>query len=487
MAMSPAQLIQTQSPAPGQSVSVWKQSAEIESDRACYRKIWHSRPGPTAKAWLSWAHHEHLLLTLLAHGDTPHVVQVAGLQVHGDRVEVVTVDAGLDFQRDWLEPLSATKQCLFDRQEEALKLARTCLKALQSIHAIGVVHGDFKSDNLCIPVADDPVGATMSLALGQLRLIDFAYAVYKEQPLKFVLPTDPDRLSYLPDFYRQAIRQAQEHNDPAAIQIAACAQVDLFSLWQMMRNVVPATALIAGWVHWQNWMNACEQAGAEQPTIVGSLNAPTLRLLTMTESALHQLNVPESEWDRAETAIKNLRTPATATPLLSVSSTPLITPFVLVPPAPLPNLVPGTVLGAQASTQLSDLASIDAVELAKGGSWRHHQWWLMVATLWAVFAWVDGHFVQAGLTLTNLGFGLGLIAVALSAPLLIGALWHAFTRSSRALVWVRLPGVLMCGIAVYFLMVLWGAGVPAVQLVAVLVLMVLQSLVFLRGLIFYKA
>jgi hypothetical protein len=44
----------------------------------------------------------------------------------------------------------------------------------------------------------------------------------------------------------------------------------------------------------------------------------------------------------------------------------------------------------------------------------------------------------------------------------------------------------MCGIAVYFLMVLWGAGVPAVQLFALLSLMVLQSLVFLGGLIFYK-
>jgi hypothetical protein len=34
--------------------------------------------------------------------------------------------------------------------------------------------------------------------------------------------------------------------------------------------------------------------------------------------------------------------------------------------------------------------------------------------------------------------------------------------------------------------VLWGAEVPAVQLVALLSLMVLQSLVFLGGLIFYK-
>lgn len=486
MAMSPAQLIQTQSPAPGQSVSVWKQSAEIESGPACYRKIWQSRPGPSAKAWLSWAHHEHLLLTLLAHGDAPHVVQVAGLQVHVDRVEVVTVDAGLDFQRDWLEPLSAAQPCLFERQEEALKLARTCLKALQSIHAMGVVHGDFKSDNMCIPVAAEPVGASLSLALGQLRLIDFAYAVYKDQPLKFVLPTDPDRLSYLPDFYRQAIRQAQEHDDPAAIQSAACAQVDLFSLWQMMRSVVPITALTAGWAHWQNWMNACERSGAETPRAEDSLDAPTMRLLTMTESALQQLGVPASQWDRAQTTIQTLGAPAAATPLLSVSPTPLITPLLPAQAADLPDLVSATVEVAPATTLASDLAPIEAVVPAKGGSWRHHQWWLMAATLWLVFAWVDGHFVQTGLTLTDLGFGLGLMAFALAAPLLIGALWHAVTRSSRALVWVRLPGVLLCGIAAYFLMVLWGAGVPLAQLLALLVLLVLMALAFLNDLIFYK-
>ena len=486
MAMSPAQLIQTQSPAPGQSVSVWKQSTEIESGRACYRKIWQSRPGPTAKAWLSWAHHEHLLLTLLAHGDAAHVVQVAGLQVHVDRVEVVTVDAGLDFQRDWLEPLSSTQQCLFKRQEEALKLARTCLKALESIHAMGVVHGDFKSDNLCIPVAVDPVGITMSLALGQLRLIDFAYAVYKEQPLKFVLPTDPDRLSYLPDFFRQAIRQAQENDDPAAIQSAACAQVDLFSLWQMMRSVVPTTALTVGWAHWQNWISACERAGDEPPGGEGALDAPTIRLLAMTESALHQLGVPVSQWDLAETTIKTLGMPAAATPLLNVSPTPLLTPMVDVKPTDLTDLVPTTVVVAQTPTPSSELAPDDAVAPVAGGSWRHHQWWLMATTLWAVFAWVDRHFVQTGLKLTDLGFGLGLVAFAMAAPLLIGTLFHAVTRSSRALVWVRLTGVLLCGIAVYFLMVLWDAGVPAVQLVALLVLMVLLSLVFLSGLIFYK-
>jgi hypothetical protein len=93
----------------------------------------------------------------LAHGDTPHVVQVAGLQVHGDRVEVVTVDAGLDFQRDWLEPLSASKQCLFERQEEALKLARTCLKAFSPSMRLAWCTAISKATTFAFPSQMTPV------------------------------------------------------------------------------------------------------------------------------------------------------------------------------------------------------------------------------------------------------------------------------------------------------------------------------------------
>lgn len=486
MAMSPPQLIQTQSLGQGQSVSVWKQASDSEFKPASYRKIWQSQPGPMAKPWLSWAHHEHLLLTLLAHSDAPHVVQVAGLQVQADRVEVVTLDAGLDFQRDWLEPLTAQRPCLFAREEEALKWVRTILKALQSIHAVGVVHGDLKSDNLCVPVALDTAGETISLALNQLRLIDFAYAVYKEQPLKFVLPTDPDRLTYLPDFFRQAIRHAQEHNDPAAIHRAACAQVDLFSLWQMMRSVVPVNTHTAEWSHWQNWMDACERAGSEPSRGEGALDAPTKRLLAMTENVLNQLGVPPSQWDRAETSVKTLGTSTKATPLLNVFQTPLLKTRLGLPPSALADDVSTALVVAQAPTRSPDLVSIDAVAPTKAGPWRHHQWWLMAATLWAVFVWVDGHFVQTGLKLNDIGFWLGLMAFALAAPLLIGAVWHAITRSARALVWVRMPGVLLCGIAAYYLMALWGAGVPVVQLVALLALMALMSVAFLSGLIFFK-
>jgi hypothetical protein len=486
MKMSPAQLIQTQSPAPGQSVSVWKQAAESEFGPASYRKIWQSQPGPTAKAWLSWAHHEHLLLTLIAHGDSPHVVKVAGLQVQADRVEVVTVDAGLDFQRDWLEPLSTLKKSLFEREEEALKLARTSLKALQSIHAMGVVHGDFKSDNLCVPVATGHAGTTLRLALDQLRLIDFAYAVYKEQPLKFVLPTDPDRLTYLPDFFRQAIRQAQEKDDPAHIQDVACAQVDLYSLWYMMRSVVPATTQTADWSHWQNWMDACERAGSEPTRKEREFDAPTTRLLAMTEKALHELCVPKSQWDDAETVIKTLCATAKSTPLLSADQTALHTPLLGVQPTALPELVPTITVVADTATISTDLDPINDAAPVPGGSWLHHKWWLMASTLCGVFIWVDGHFVQTGLELTDLGFGLGLMAFALATPVLMGLVWHGVTRSTRALVWVKLPGVLLCGIAAYFLIALWGAGVPEAQLAALLVLIALLAVGFLSGLIFYK-
>jgi len=438
------------------------------------------------KAWLSWAHHEHLLLTLLAHGDAPHVVQVAGLQVQANRVEVVTVDAGLDFQRDWLDSIVAPQQCLFESQEEALKLAHTCLTALQSIHAMGVVHGDLKSDNLCIPMASDTAGENLCMALDQLRLIDFAYAVYKEQPLKFVLPTDPDRLTYLPEFFRQAIRNAQVNDDPAAIQQAACAQVDLFSLWQMMRSVVPATSHTSGWAQWQNWMDACERAGCETSRGEDTLDAPTKRLLTMTKSVLHQLGVTQSQWGRAETTIKCLGKQAKATPLLHVTPTPLLTPLIGLPPIALPVNLPSSEVDAQDKSTSSDLFSIDSHAPISYGSWRHHQWWLMVATLCAIFARVDEHFVQTGLKLNDTGFGLGLMAVILAVPLLTATLWQVITRSATALAWVRMSGILLCGIAVYYLMALWNAGVPAIQLGPLLLLIALLSVAFWNGLIISK-
>jgi hypothetical protein len=519
------QLIQTQSPAPGQSVSVWKEFSETARGYS-FRKTWQSRPGPAAKEWLSWAHHEHLLLTLLAHRQAKHVVQVAGLQVHADHVEVVTVDAGLDFQRDWLDRVALQGVPLFLQPTEALKFARACLCGLLSIHEIDMMHGDIKSDNLCINAKvtgnvkgnstdnntdnNTDTATRLVLDLDSLRWIDFAYAVSREQALKFVLPTDPDRLAYLPDQFRMAIRTAQATGEPVHIQRAACAQVDLFSLWCMLTRAVVVPTADASWAIWHEWLRACQKLASEPFTVSAAFEAPTQQLLSEVEHTLAQLHVPAATWGEAITALRPETSVVPATPLLHVDQTPLLTPLVqpMVPPSQ-PVLETGRVQAAetpadqateQASKQAADappqaLAAAEIADLSVGQpnsktlasilasvgqSWIGLQrGGLGIAALAILFVWIDQRFVQMDLKLTDLGFTLGLLAMVLAIPALMGSVWHAVTRSARAKAWARYSGLSLFGIASYFLMVLFSAGTPGLHIGAALLVLTLPFVALL--------
>ena len=452
--MSTAQLIQTQCASPGQSVSVWKEDAEDGVSLGfVYRKVWQSQQAGTAKAWLSWAHHEHLVLTLLAHREAPHVVQVAGLQLHPQRVEVVTHDAGPEFRRDWLSRLSAP--ALLTCQQDALKLTRACLRALHSVHASGVVHGDFKADNLCIQARPTNGDHHLHLDLRSLRLIDFAYAVYLEQPLKYVLPTDPDRLEYLPDFYRLAIRQAQSEGDPAPIQRAACAQVDLFSLLYLLNEVVP-NALASDWTAWQAWLQACIGECTQLTSTAHALQEPTQRLLDLAEKLLKQLQEPSAQWDDATTSLPGWDRKEAVTPLLHAQATPMLTPLIV----QALNEVPAAPLTAQAPGRVATLT-----EPRQG--WRDLRAWSLLVVMLAlagVFAFVDRQFVQTGAVLTDVGFVLGLLAMVMAPLLLLTSAWCVFApkRSTQLVVCGLALG--LCGIAVYFLAVLYPKGVSGLSL-----------------------
>ena len=479
--MSSAQLIKTQSPAPGHSVSVWKEPTADDLN-FCYRKIWQSHPGPTSKAWLSWAHHEHLLLTLLAHRDAKHVVQVSGLQVHTESVEVVTFDAGLDLQRHWLDLAASQGIQLLTHQADALKLARACLKALQAIHALGVMHGDFKSDNLCIKACAAEPQYPILMDLESLRLIDFAYAVYREQPLKFVLPIDPDRLDYMPDQYRSAIRSAQANDDPSCISHAACAQVDLYGLWHMLTKVVPASSGDAQWTVWINWLSACKQAVMKSLPTSRPFDELTTHLLESTEKLLIALNQPKAEWGQIRTGLRTMNAEAGITPLISSLQTPMLTPLVsLQIPAETLNSVIKELVESEVALPVSVQSEAPAIRSTLRNLWQFHRWWLIVSVLALTFVWVDARYVQAGLQLTDWDFGLGVVAMLLAAPAVLGALVHAFSRTGTSRTWVRYSGLVLCAIAVHFLALLFPSGVPVLYLVALLVLMTL----FIAALLFY--
>jgi hypothetical protein len=474
------QLIQTQSPEPGQSVSVWKEFSETARGYL-FRKTWQSQPGPVAKAWLSWAHHEHLLLTLLAHREAKYVVQVAGLQVHADHVEVVTVDAGLDFQRDWLDRVALQGEPIFLHPTDALKFARACLCGLLSIHKIDMMHGDIKSDNLCINARaiDNGTGygtgnnketaTRLVLDLDSLRWIDFAYAICREQPLKFVLPTDPDRLAYLPEQFRMAIRTAQATGEPVHIQHAASAQVDLFSLWYMLTSAVAVPTADPEWTVWLDWLRACKKLATEPFTGSAAFEAPTQQLLSELEQKLAQLNVPAAQWGEAITALRPETGMVPVTPLLLVSQTPLRTPLVQpMQPVPAVEKAADAQPQALAAADISDIsvgqpqANTNKLAYIIAGIGQSGvgllRGWLGIAALAVLFAWIDQRFVQLDLKLTDLGFAMGLVAMVLAIPALMGTVWHSITRAPRAQVWARYSGLSLCGIAGYFLMVLFSAG-----------------------------
>ena len=487
------QLIQSQSPAPGQSVSVWKEFSETARG-FLFRKTWQSQPGPAAKAWLSWAHHEHLLLTLLAHRDAKHVVQVAGLQVQAEQVEVVTLDAGLDFQRDWLDRVALQGEPLFLQPTEALKFARACLCGLLSIHKIDMMHGDIKSDNLCIH-AKTPVGSTngttgagvgsrLVLDLDSLRWIDFAYAVCREPALKFVLPTDPDRLAYLPEPFRMAIRTAQATGDPMHIQRAACAQVDLFGLWCMLSSAVVASPTDGGWAVWHAWLKSCKKLATQPFNGSAPFEAPTQQLLSETEITLAQLQVPAAQWGEATTALRAETGVVQATPLLPASQTPLLTPLLpslqalpatqQVPVVPTEEpLAPASSVAAITDSQPQTNAPTALLASVRQSGVYRQRGWLGIAVLSLLFVWIDQRYVQMGLKLSDLGFALGLLAMVLAIPAILGTVWHALTRASTAQAWARYSGLSLCGIAAYFSVLIFSAGAPVLPMAGVFLLLTL--------------
>jgi len=382
-----AQLIQSQNPSPDCSVSVWKELAAENTNqhsRWQYRKVLASSNPLLNTAWLSWAHHEHLVLTLLAGRGAKHVVQVSGLQVSPSKVELMTLDAGADFERDWLGPARlAQKETLWASENDALKWARACLLALESVHRLGLVHGDLKSDNICITSSQSTASSCKKIDLSSIRLIDFAYSLYRDAPLQFVLPTDPIKLDYLPEFFKSALAKAQSQNNVSPLNAVACANIDLYSLSCLLEKTV-AGDKASQWKDWSNFLEICSREG--QLHIENSIfkrqpnfEAPTQKLLKTVESILKSRQVSQDEWMWADTVIVASVAP---TPLISTS----VHEVVLTP----------LVLGNQKE--------------ATKPAWAYgfvYAFALLGATLWAI----DSAYTKYDLVLSDIGYYFALLAI----------------------------------------------------------------------------
>jgi serine/threonine protein kinase len=424
-----AHLIQSQNFSPDCSVSVWKEFAPENTHqhpRWQYRKVWASSNPRLNAFWLSWAHHEHLVLTLLAGRGAKHVVQVSGLQISPSKVELMTLDAGSDFERDWLGPARlAHKETLWATEDDALKWARACLVALESIHRLGLVHGDLKSDNICI-TSSQSAGSGKRIDLSSIRLIDFAYSLYRDAPLQFVLPTDPIKLDYLPEFFKSALTKAQSQNNVNPLNAFACANIDLYSLSCLLEKTV-ACDMASQWKDWSKFLEICRREGQlcrensifkRQP----NFEAPTLKLLKTLETMLKTRNVLQDEWLWADTAIVASVAP---TPLICTSVHEVVlTPLVLGPRLESPK---------------------PAAPYGLAYAWVY-AYLMLIATLWAI----DSAYTKYALPLSDVGYCLALLAMPIFSWL--GFMIIKCLIKKQPLVWGawRTSVILLFSIEIYF-------------------------------------
>jgi hypothetical protein len=209
---------------------VWVGREAIEDGGYQYVKRWKKQGMPWAEYWPV---REHSLLVRLAEGDIRHVVEVIGIDARLN--EVRTRDAGISLDR--LDRYVQVKgghtphpHPFFDIAE-LLKLMRWSLVALEEIHGVGLVHCDLGAGNICLPLVNTGDGWN-HLDYSRLMLIDFAFSLHRDLPLKYPLPLDTTapELFYLPPFFRAAVAQDQRESRPTNGQRVATPGIDLYSL-----------------------------------------------------------------------------------------------------------------------------------------------------------------------------------------------------------------------------------------------------------------
>ena len=160
----------------GEHVEVFRE-ASLPGERRRYTKRFLATAAGDFREWTEreW----RILARLVGHGvrAVPQVVQF-DRGAAGRPALVQTYDAGITVDH-WatllpLERDGVRLRNVFEDCAHWWALARHCLIALDSIHALQLVHLDLKADNVCVPVAPadfDPLAAERTL---QPRFDDLA-------------------------------------------------------------------------------------------------------------------------------------------------------------------------------------------------------------------------------------------------------------------------------------------------------------------------
>ena len=239
----------------GEHVEVFRE-ASLPGERRRYTKRFLATAAGDFREWTEreW----RILARLVGHGvrSVPQVVQFD--RGAADRAALVqTYDAGITVDH-WatllpLERDGVRLRNVFEDCAHWWALARHCLVALDSIHALQLVHLDLKADNVCVPVAPadfDPLAAERLLRprFDDLALIDFAFSLVSGEPLESALP-----------IARQAEYEYQSPRLLGALDAGRCGNLaptreldwrcDLFSLAAMLWRYLPEfeDAAHGGW------------------------------------------------------------------------------------------------------------------------------------------------------------------------------------------------------------------------------------------------
>src|SRR5215470_13400671 len=327
----------------GEHVEVYREAVAPGERRRYTKRFLNTREGDFGQ----WTEREwRILARLIGHGIAcvPDVVQFDRGRLGGMRI-VQTYDAGVTVDQ-WATLLPVTRNgCVYRHVFEDCAhwwaLAHHCLRALNEIHPLELVHLDIKGDNICIPYAPpsfDPDSTDLQLrpVFTQLALIDFAFALISRESLTTALPIGWEK-EY--DYQSPRLLSALEAGRNGDLQLTRELdwRCDMYSLAAMLERYLPEDSLVRGGERASGWTAERDDAAkalilrlrdchdAELP-----LSRPHSQLMELTGAMLQEkdlLHSLEQGWTLAREASVSLGAASLTTPVTRVVPvTPLATP-----------------------------------------------------------------------------------------------------------------------------------------------------------------
>jgi len=328
----------------GEHVEVFREAVARGERRRYTKRFLNTREGDFGQ----WTEREwRILARLIGHGITcvPDVVQFDRGRVGGMQL-VQTYDAGVTVDQ-WATLLPVLRdgrvqRHVFEDCAHWWALAQHCLRALNEIHPLELVHLDVKGDNVCIPYAPasfDPDSSDLRLkpVFAQLALIDFAFALISRESLTSPLPIGWQK-EY--DYQSPRLLAALEAGRDGELQLTRELdwRCDMYSLAAMLKRYLPEEALVQEPDRANGWN--LERYDSAQALILRIRDAhdaeltvqrPHAELIELTGARLHEPELAlslERGWTLAREANVLIGSASPLTPVTRlVPVTPLATPI----------------------------------------------------------------------------------------------------------------------------------------------------------------